>query len=284
MRKFSIRHLIFLTTICIFGIAASFAQSKPTLADAQKAYVAGEWKQAANAYEQVCPTQPVKARTECMLWNVLALSQTGNTKDFNKAAKRLDSLIQKTDTKNSVYTDLMMTKSQFQLYLGNYNRAADILYLAIKESLPHQVAVLKKVCTAVQARAKNEPLDSACANLGAPAKVQAADKKQSAAKQQASATASAATTTTAATSQPSSAAKETWILQLGAFGVKANADLLVNNLTQRSIPSTVENRKIGEKTLFIVQTGNFDSRDKAIEFGNQKLIPLNIEFQPVLKK
>lgn len=290
MRKFSVRYLFFTSSICIFGITASFAQVKFTLADAQKAYVAGDWKQAAVAYEQVCPTQPAKTRTECMLWNVLALSQTGNTKDFNKASKRLDSLIQKTDSQNPVYTDLMMTKSQFQLYLGNYNRAGEILNLAINASHPHQVAVLKKVCSAVQPRAKSESLDQACSNLGNPTK--AADKKpasatKTAAATEASATATQKSQTKEATVVPSvkpTSAKESWILQLGAFSVKANADLLVNNLTQFSIASTIESRQIADKVLYVVQTGDFGSKEKAMEFGNQKLLPINIEFQPVQKK
>lgn len=293
MRKFSVRNLFFASTICIFGITASSAQARLTLADAQKAYVAGDWKLAATAYEQACPSQPAKNRTECMLWNVLALSQTGSGKDFNKASRRLDSLINKTDSKNAVYTDLMMTKAQFQLYLGNYNRAGEILNLAIGASHPHQVAVLKKVCSAVQPRAKSESLNFACANLGSPAKSQTAEKK-TAAKATAAATQPKTTDAVAATSQtnkatstgtPTSAtAKESWYLQLGAFGVKTNADLLVSNLAQRDINCTIENRKIGEKSLFIVQTGNFGSKDMAMEFGNQKLAPINIEFQPVLKK
>ncbi len=73
--------------------ANAFAQTK---ADAQKAYVAGKWQEAAAAYETACPKEPDSLKTECLLWNVLALSQTGNAKDFSKAGKRLDSLIQKT--------------------------------------------------------------------------------------------------------------------------------------------------------------------------------------------
>ena len=68
----------------------SFAQ---TLADAHKAYVAGNWQEAATAYEVACPKEPDSARAECYLWDILALSQTGATKLFKVAGHRLDSLI-----------------------------------------------------------------------------------------------------------------------------------------------------------------------------------------------
>ena len=84
----------------------------PSIADAQKAYVAGKWKDAATAYEAACPREPDSVRAECYLWNVLALSQTGNAKDFSKAGKRLDSLIGKTNPQHKVYADLMMTNEK----------------------------------------------------------------------------------------------------------------------------------------------------------------------------
>ena len=110
---------------------SAFAQS---MADAQKAYVAGNWKQAATSFEQACPKQPADSRTECYLWNVLALSQTGNANNFAKAGKRLDSLIEKTNPQKKVYADLMMTRAQFQLYLGKFENAANALVHAIADS------------------------------------------------------------------------------------------------------------------------------------------------------
>ena len=62
--------------------ASAFAQS---MADAHKAYVAGNWKEAADAYEVACPKEPDSLRAECYLWDILALSQTGNSKLFKDA-------------------------------------------------------------------------------------------------------------------------------------------------------------------------------------------------------
>ena len=320
MAKYFIHNLVITGALCAFATTASFAEAAPTLATAQKAYVNGNWKVAAAAYEQVCPNEPENTRTECYLWNVLALSQTGIAADFSKAGKRLDSLIDKTNPQQAIYADLMMTKAQFQMYLGRYNKAAESLVHAIETSQPHQVTVLQKVCIAVQDRAHSEELNEACKNLGNPeAMKQAAAKREQAqaeqvkAEQAASAAPQASTTpsanndaakatesktsapaTTVATAEPAQTkapeakpaeAKSAWQLQLGAFGVKSNADLLVDNLKKRNIACTIsQNTLESGKVLYIVRTGPFDTKESAVDYGAKKLAPLNVEFRPMLVK
>ena len=286
----------------------------PSIADAQKAYVAGKWKDAATAYEAACPREPDSVRAECYLWNVLALSQTGNAKDFSKAGKRLDSLIGKTNPQHKVYADLMMTKAQFQLYMGRHAKAAEALIHAIETSQPHQVVVLKKICAAVQPKVKQQALNEACARLDEPqpaatvpdtakpvpaATDVAKDTIQSSAQLPdppkpvaAADSAPAPEVKPAPEVQPEtkvpdkapSAATESWILQLGAFGVKSNADLLVSNLKKRGIAATIEERARETKTLYLVQTGPFETKEKAVDFGAKKLAPINVEFRAILKK
>jgi len=320
MAKYFIHNLVITGALCAFATTASFAEATPTLATAQKAYVNGNWKVAAAAYEQVCPNEPENTRTECYLWNVLALSQTGIAADFSKAGKRLDSLIDKTNPQQAIYADLMMTKAQFQMYLGRYNKAAESLVHAIETSQPHQVTVLQKVCVAVQDRAHSEDLNEACKNLGNPeALKQAAAKREQAqaeqvkAEQAASAAPQASTTpsanndaakaaeskasapaTTVAAAEPTQTkapeakpaeAKSAWQLQLGAFGVKSNADLLVDNLKKRNIACTIsQNTLESGKVLYIVRTGPFDTKESAVDYGAKKLAPLNVEFRPMLVK
>ena len=320
MAKYFIHNLVITGALCAFATTASFAEAAPTLATAQKAYVNGNWKVAAAAYEQVCPNEPENTRTECYLWNVLALSQTGIAADFSKAGKRLDSLIDKTNPQQAIYADLMMTKAQFQMYLGRYNKAAESLVHAIETSQPHQVTVLQKVCVAVQDRAHSEELNEACKNLGNPealkqaaAKREQAQIEQAKTEQVASTTPQASTTpsanndavkaaeskasapaTAVATAEPaqtkapeakSAEAKSAWQLQLGAFGVKSNADLLVDNLKKRNIACTIsQNTLESGKVLYIVRTGPFDTKESAVDYGAKKLAPLNVEFRPMLVK
>ena len=39
-----------------------------------------------------------------------------------------------------------------------------------------------------------------------------------------------------------------------------------------------------ERTLYLVQTGRFDTREQAVDFAASKLVPMKIEYQPLLKK
>ncbi|MBO4436249.1 MAG: SPOR domain-containing protein [Fibrobacter sp.] len=299
--------------------APADTQATVTIADAQKAYVAGKWKDAARLFEQACPNEPDSTRTECYLWNVLALSQIGAAKEFGIAGKRLDSLIKKTNPQKAVYADLMMTKAQFQLYMGRNEKAAEALIHAIETSQPHQAVVLKKICIAVQPKVKNATLDETCKRLDEPAVDAPASpaasqpaNEQPAVEQKIAEKPSAQDTTPARAAEPAKTAsadtvakatpapavqpenpapaaapapeKEYWILQLGAFGVKSNAELLVNNLKKQGIKGTIEERPGETKTLYLVQTGKFETKEKAVDFGASKLTPLNVEFRPILKK
>ena len=276
-----------------------------TMADAQKAYVAGNWKEAADAYEVACPKEADSARAECYLWNILALSQTGNAQSFKTAGKRLDSLIRTTNPQKAIYADLMMTSAQFKLYLGKYDKAAEDLIQAIETSHPHQTVVLQKVCQAVKAKVKSDDLNDRCNLLNNPDSLKAvqaakaAPTTQTAApepapvveqpKEQAKAApaptpVAAPTPATASAPATISPTAEYWTLQLGAFGTKTNADLLVTNLKKQKISCTIAEQPRGERILYLVQTGHFETKDQAVDFAANKLAPLKIEFQPLLKR
>ncbi len=295
--------------VLLYAFAASaFAQ---TMADAQKAYVAGNWKEAAAAYEAACPKEPDSLRAECYLWNVLALSQTGNAQSFKVAGKRLDSLIQTTNPQRAIYADLMMTSAQFRLYLGKYDKAAEDLIQAIETSHPHQSVVLQKVCQAVKAKVKSVDLNDRCnllsnpdslkalqaaktapaaqpAKVAAPAPQPAAPEPAPAVEQPKeqpkAAPAPAPAPVATAPAAPATTTAEYWTLQLGAFGTKSNADLLVSNLKKQKISCTIIEQTRGEKTLYLVQTGKFETKDQAVDFAASKLAPLKIEYQPLLKR
>ena len=325
------------------------AQKAPTIADAQKAYVAGKWKEAATAFESVCPGQPKDEQVSCNLWEILALSQIGDGKSFKTAGTKLDSLIGSTSPMHANYADLVMTRAQFLLYLGKYDKAAEELIHAIETSQSAHKLGVQKVWAAVLSRAKNPELSERCEELKhtdsaavaspnprdkspqptqqtatPPAKeapsaekplAQPAEKPQAPsgegteppkAKEQPTAIAAEPAVKPEGLSQPSAprqsavpapAAKqepaaetkaksteEYWTLQLGAFGMKNNATLLVSNLKKQKIQSTIEESPREERTLYIVQTGRFNTKEEALDYGEKALTPLKVEFQPLFKK
>ena len=288
----------------------SFAQ---TLADAHKAYVAGNWQEAAKAYEIACPGEPDSLRAECYLWDILALSQTGTTKLFKVAGHRLDSLINTTPPERPVYSEMLLTKAQFMLYMGKNARAAEILIQAIDNSKLEQAVVLQKVCSAVLSRAPHQDLDTKCKSVKDSSFYRQSEKTASQAVAPAPVVEPAPTPKPvqqaeakpvvkpepkpAPQPEPKPAPKPVtkpeakvqdntpyWTLQLGAFGVEANAKLLAENMQKQGLESRIETR-IGEsRTLYLVQTGKFSSKEAALDFGAQKLAPLKMDFQAVQKK
>ena len=322
MKFWNVRGIAFglLSAFAASAFAQTAAQGSATvltLTDAHKAYVAGNWKEAADAYEVACPKEPDSLRAECYLWDILALSQTGNSKLFKVAGHRLDSLINTTSPEKQIYSEMLLTKAQFMLYMGKNARAAEILIQAIDNSKPEQAVVLQKVCSAVLSRAPHQDLDAKCKSVKDSSLYKTAQAKPAQTKPaQASPAAvpepkpvAAAPATPAATPAkpvapapvveptptpvPKPAPKpETkipdgapyWTLQLGAFGVEANAKLLAENMQKQGLESRIETR-IGEtRTLFLVQTGKFPTKEAALDFGAQKLAPLKMDFQAVQKK
>lgn len=304
----------FFTTITLFVILYTSSYCI-TIADAQKSYVAGKWEEAATMYSKVCPTEPIEKQSECYLWNVLALSQIGNAKAFKEAGLRLDSLINNVNPQNAIYADLKMTDAQFKLYLGKYAQAAQSLIKAIETSKPQHVVVLKKVCAAVKAKTNSTELDEYCNNLDSnyiskidTTKVQQTDTLKNITATDTinniNDTNSVSGVSSASAISRSSEIKqvkqnatdsltknskqvqnsEYWTLQLGAFGTKANADLLISNLKKQNIKCTIVERPTANRILYLVYTGQFETREKAVDFAAKMLIPLKIDFQPMLKK
>jgi cell division septation protein DedD len=74
---------------------------------------------------------------------------------------------------------------------------------------------------------------------------------------------------------------EPWVLQLGAFSSKANAERLQKSLSEKGITVFINVRNSPDLTLYLIQTEPFPSRQLAESFGNEKLLPNNIVFQPL---
>ena len=50
------------------------------------------------------------------------------------------------------------------------------------------------------------------------------------------------------------------------------------------ISCTIIEQPRAERTLYLVQTGRFETKEQAVDFAANKLVPLKIEYQPLLKR
>lgn len=280
-------------TTCVTTVFAA------TLEDAQKAYVSGNWKSAAEAFESVCPTLDASKRSECALWGVLARSQTGNSKDFSAAKKRLDSLIFSTPDSLPVVSDLYMTRAQFELYLKRPDLSYKSLAASFAKARPSQLAVIYQVCQSLYKVSAIDSVHSLCAEVeraksGILASSSSTASSSSVAESTATASSSSANTDStlssssavqneAAPVQTATAPTGEWSLQLGAFSIQANAEMLANSLKAKKIDARIVEAKHDDRTLYLVQTGFFNSRDEAVQYGEEVLSKHHLEFTPVKK-
>lgn len=321
---------------CLLFLTAPLAvlANAYTLADAERAYVTKDWTTAKAAYSAVCPTLAGSEQVACTYWHTLALSQTGKAADFKAAGKKLDSLISKVSPMDSLYSDLVMTRAQFEIYLKKYKKARESLRHATETAKNPQSPALLQVCGILQNVDKSAETDSLCeamkngtlvtvlADSADTAKVaivkvdsvktdsvkvdsvkavlaKADTAKQDSIKPEMVKTDSAKVDTTkmepvkAELARPDSSkvetakeavvlqSAETYSLQVGAFSKKENADMLVAALKSRNIEVHIVERISTDRVLYLVHTVPFPTRKEAMEYGENVLTPLKMEFSPV---
>lgn len=301
-----------------------------TLADAERAYVTKDWATAKAAYSAVCPTLSGTDQVSCVYWHSLALSQTGKAEDFKAAGKKLDSLISKVSPQDSLYSDLVMTRAQFEIYLKKYSKARASLRHSVETARNAKNPAFVQVCNILQNVDKSKETAELCAAISEgtvvavlvdstvtdsvvvkdePAKVDSLKQdtvkhevskqdtvvqvpvKQDTIKQdlviQDSAVAAIDSSSAPVVEQKvepamvSVAEKETYALQVGAFSKKENAEMLVAALKSRDIEVRIVERTSVDRVLYLVRTKDFGTRQEAMKFGNDVLLPLKMEFSPV---
>ena len=83
----------------------------------------------------------------------------------------------------------------------------------------------------------------------------------------------------AATEKKQSVSKQGWVIQVGAFGRKSNADNLYKKLTNSGMKAYVEKSSRQNKKLYHVRIGPFPSKSKAQQSRNKagKVSGLNVK-------
>lgn len=148
--------------LVFFFLASAFSY---TLSEAERAYVAKDWKVALSAFSEVCPTLSGNAARACLHWHILALSQTGDAKDFQRAGKKLDSLLSKMSPRDSLYSDFLMTRAQFEIYLKKFSRAQNSIRMAAEVSSSSGNLILSQVCSLLENADKSTESKSLCDSL-----------------------------------------------------------------------------------------------------------------------
>lgn len=232
---------------------------------AQKIYAAQQWSQAVAQLDSICPCLPVQTQIPCQTWSIRALAELGTTDSMSlqTTLMRLDTLMLRIEPEHPWFADIMLLQSA--VYLQNHEplKAWKTWRLAKQVALTSgQISLLKSLCLEVENQIQDSSLTGHDCEKLPPLRKQLTQ-------------ASVAANDTSASSQG------TWILQFGAFGNRNNAQLMLQNLTRRKIPSRIVQKMTAERTLYLVQTEPFKDRQSAEDYGRQKLAPLKLEYQPL---
>lgn len=248
---------------------------------ADSLFARGMWKEATLAYEALCPCVPRTTRTTCLLQAIRALAQ--DSSQITNAVSRLDSLTLSTEPEDAGFGELMLTQAMLYVQVGEPARALKSWKLARQVVLPGQDANLKALCVQIRQLWKDTTISTDCNKIPVLAKHLAAALPTPALRSSSAVLGSSPSSASAESLQPALAPIPTpegsWTLQFGAFSTKENAELLLQNLKSRKIPSRLVTKNTSSKVLWLVQTEPFRDKPTAELYGKATLDPLGLDYQ-----
>lgn len=254
-----------------------------TLSEAERAYVEKNWPVANAAYAEVCPTFSGNKQIACTYWQILALSQTGKSKEFQKAGQMIQHLLETISPRDTLYTDLVMTRAQFEIYLKQYGKARESIRHASEVSIDSLNPVLLQVCALLEKNDNSEESKNLCLSLRDSGRVEPKMDSSLSEKKIAQRPDSVRSKETTVEAPKVTREEGSYVLQLGAFSKKENAEALSKALESRGIETVIVERVSPERTLFLVHSKESYSRENAEKYGESVILPLKMEYSLVKK-
>lgn len=252
--------------------SSASAQSEFTsLRQADSLFALGKWNNAQIAYEAQCPQVPVAKRLYCNLQAIRALGESPS--GIDGALARLDSLLIRMEPEDRGYGDYLQVQTLLHIRKRDGEKAYKSWKLAKDASLPGQDESLKALCIQIRSLWKDSTLSADCNRL------KPLSKQLTQALSPTSTASGSSAKNTSSSAFQSTIGESSWVLQFGAFSNKDNAELLLQNLKSRKVPSRIVTRNSADRVLYLVQTEPFASKTLALEYGQKNLTPLGLDYQ-----
>jgi hypothetical protein len=258
--------------ICVaFALLQAAAVTDSLFSQAQKLYSQGNFEEAAKVYGNLCAQLSIKEKKLCQFKEIKALAESAKQEIIFAAEEKLLSLLSQTEPNDSLFAELSAEDVKLQIMLGQPARAvrswnaaqasANINYLSelfvlcadIVSAYPES-GLTKEHCNKVK------PADTSLISLPrkkiVPLEI---EKPQAPAQAQAQA--------------------KKWYVQLVALSSKENAEKMVADYKQKGIQLYVAEVVSAERTLFAVRAGNFENRQEAEAFAEQKIAPSHKDYK-----
>ncbi|GHV14582.1 hypothetical protein AGMMS49938_10970 [Fibrobacterales bacterium] len=273
---------------CIIALSLfNFAFADSRTENADKLFAQGNFEAAAAAYNSVCTSLNPKDKKLCLFSEVKSLMETKKIENAQKAEIKLVSLLSQTEPSDSLFSPLFAADTRLQIMLSQPERAVrswnttvqsansdffPTIYLTcldLIENFPSN-GLTNENCQKVRPadttlislpRTKTAPLVKVTA-------VPAAKPPTSPSPVQDTRTANGTTT------PPQN---QGCLIQLGAFGNRANAEKLVSDFAKKSVPLNIA--ETPGSALFIVRSDKFATQVEAAAFAEQKIAPFHHDYK-----
>ncbi|NLB64749.1 MAG: SPOR domain-containing protein [Fibrobacter sp.] len=243
--------------------------TQATLLEAQKLYISQQWAEATEKFVEAIPCLPGMQKLEPKLWSIRSLAQDSAT--IEEALSQLDTLIVSIEPEQKEYLNVMLTSVGALLQADKNMEAWKSWRQAKQVSLGRDHTQLHALCLQLAERIDDPKIKKECKSL----------KSLKLQTQIAKSTITSPLTPPIIKTAKNQNGEGNWVLQFGAFGVKNNAELLMENLKQQNIPCRIVTKNAANRVLWLVQTQAFANKEDALQYGTTTLLPLQLDFQAI---
>jgi len=279
---------IFAKTACLICAAFALLQAATVtdslFSQAQKLYSQGNFEEAAKAYSNICAQLGMKEKKICQFKEIKALAESAKQEIIAAAEEKLLSLLSQTEPNDSLFAELSAEDVKLQIMLGQPMRAIRSWNAAQASANVNYFSELFVLCTDIVSAYPESGLTKEQCNKVKPAdtslislprkKIVPLDPPV-----QAPAPAQAQAPVKAPVQAPAQAQTKKWFVQLVALSSKENAEKMVADYKQKGIQLYVAEVVSAERTLFAVRAGNFENKQEAETFAEQKIAPVHKDYK-----
>jgi hypothetical protein len=259
-----------------YAILQAAALTDSLLSQAQRLYSQGNFEEAAKAYGNICAELGAKEKRICQFKEIKALAESAKPEMAKAAEGKLLSLLSQIEPNDSLFAELSAEDAKLQIMLGQPMRAIRSWNAAQASANVNYFSELFVLCLDIVSAYPESGFTKENCN-----KVKPADSSLVSLPRKKIAPLAAAPQTPNPAPAPAAQPKtqNKWFVQLAALSSKENAEKMVADFKQKGIQLYIAEVVSGDRKLFAVRAGNFENRQAAETFAEQKIAPSHKDYK-----
>jgi len=269
--------------VCIvYALPQATVAVDSLLSQAQRLYSQGNFEEAAKVYGSLCAQLGAKERRFCQFKEIKALAESVKPEAIAAAEEKLLALLSQTEPNDSLFAELSAEDVKLQIMLGQPMRAIRSWNAAQASANVNFLSELFVLCTDIISAFPESSLTREQCNRVKPTDTSLVSLPRKKIVPLALAAKPAVATTpaqSATQSSPTTSQTAKWFVQLAALSNKENAEKLVADYRQRGVQLYIAEVTSADRKLFAVRAGNFENRQAAETFAEQKIAPTHKDYR-----